>query len=101
MYTDFDLQASVSNVKSTPVLMKSTGLFDIEFRIFIACREKSVCLLRKGWLEGKIVFQTTADIVDMVIIPGDLFIMIATNDKYFHCYTKRVCIHFNAESCRN
>lgn len=66
------------------------GLLDVEFKIFIACRENSVCILRRDWLEGKVIFQTTASIVDMIIIPGDNFIIIATTDKMLHCYTKRV-----------
>lgn len=64
----------------------------MEYRIVAACREGHVCVLRRGWLEGKSIIQLTTDIVDMVIKPGDNFIILATTDKMLHCYTKRVRI---------
>lgn len=70
--------------------MKCTGLYDVEFRIIIVTREGHICLLRKGWLEGKSLIQFTSDVVDVVVIPGDNFIIAATSDKTLHCYTKRV-----------
>lgn len=82
-------------------MVKSTGLFEVDFRIIIACRENTVCVLRRGWLEGKIIFQTTANIVDMLIIPGDNFIVVATDDKHLHCYTKRVCFPSTIWSSKN
>ncbi|ERL89688.1 hypothetical protein D910_07051 [Dendroctonus ponderosae] len=66
-------QANTCNVKATPFIIKSTGLFDVEFRLLIATREGHICLLRKGWLEGKCLIQLTSDIVDMVAVPGDNF----------------------------
>lgn len=72
----------------------------MEFRIVVACRENSVCILRRDWLEGKVIVQTTANIVDMLIVPGDNFIMVATTDKTLHCYTKRVRRMFYATTVR-
>lgn len=83
-------QARTCNVKATPFILLSSGLFDVEFRVVIASRERNVCILRRGWLEGKHLFQTTSEIVDMILIPGDNFIVVATMDKTMHCYTKRV-----------
>ncbi|XP_030761918.1 Bardet-Biedl syndrome 1 protein homolog [Sitophilus oryzae] len=82
-------QANTCNVKATPFIIECSGLYDIEFRIIVACREGYICILRKGWLEGKSLIQITNDIVDMVLIPGDNFITVATADKGLHCYTKR------------
>ncbi|RZC38478.1 BBS1 and/or ACBP domain containing protein [Asbolus verrucosus] len=82
-------QANVCNVKATPSIIKTTGMYDVEYRIVVACRENSVCILRRGWLEGKSIIQLTEDIVDMILIPGDNFIVIATSTKLLHCYTKR------------
>lgn len=77
---------------STPSAMSAIGAFDIEFRIVVATRERTVCLLRRGWLEGKIIFQTTESIVDALQVEGDNFIYVATSDKMLSCYTKRVNI---------
>ncbi|XP_044260139.1 Bardet-Biedl syndrome 1 protein homolog [Tribolium madens] len=82
-------QADVCSVKTTPAIIKTTGMFDVEYRIVIACRENSICILRRGWLEGKSLIQMTEDIVDMVLVPGDNFIVVATASKFLHCYTKR------------
>lgn len=71
-------------------MIRLLGTFEIEFRILVACRERYVTLLRRGWLEGKNVFQTTASIIDMILIPGDKFIVVAGSDKMMNCYTKRV-----------
>lgn len=71
--------------------MKCTGLYDVEFRIVIATREGYICLLRKNWLEGKCLIQLTSEIVDMVLMPGDNFIVVATSDNNLQCFTKKVC----------
>lgn len=80
----------MANVRSTPSSISATGAYDIEFRIVVATRERSVCLLRRGWVEGKVLFETAEPIVDMVQIEGDNFIYAATSDKTLSCYTKRV-----------
>lgn len=84
------LQAKVCHIKASPSIIQATGLYDIEFRIVVACRERYVCLLRKDWFEGKILFQTNSNIVDMIIIPGDNFIVVGDAEKTLHCYTKKV-----------
>ncbi|XP_066144542.1 Bardet-Biedl syndrome 1 protein homolog [Euwallacea fornicatus] len=82
-------QANTCNVQATPFIIKGTGLYDVEFRVVIATREGHICLLRKNWLEGKSLIQLSSDIVDMIVMPGDNFIIIATADSNLHCYTKR------------
>ncbi|KAF2901979.1 hypothetical protein ILUMI_04215 [Ignelater luminosus] len=82
-------EAHISNAKATPSIIRASGILDIEFRIIVACREMFITLLRRGWLEGKIIIQTVLPIVDMILMPGDNFICAATTDKMLHCYTKR------------
>ncbi|KAL1490258.1 hypothetical protein ABEB36_012984 [Hypothenemus hampei] len=82
-------QANTCNTAATPFLIRCSGLYDVEFRILIATREGHICLLRKGWLEGKSLIQLKSDIVDMVLVPGDNFIVVASVDKIIQCFTKR------------
>ncbi|KAF5272140.1 hypothetical protein FQA39_LY01222 [Lamprigera yunnana] len=82
-------EARVANVKATPCVIIASGKFDVDYRILIACRERYVTLLRKDWLEGKNILQTTASIIDMVLMPGDKFICLATSDNIINCYSKR------------
>lgn len=57
----------------------------------IATREGYICLLRKNWLEGKCLIQLTSEVVDMVLMPGDNFIVVATSDNNLQCFNKKVC----------
>lgn len=75
--------------------IEATGIFSVEFRIIIACREGHICILRRGWLEGKSIIQIIEKIVDILVIPGDNIIQVATTDQVLTSYTKRVRImHF-------
>ncbi|XP_065155693.1 Bardet-Biedl syndrome 1 protein homolog isoform X2 [Atheta coriaria] len=82
-------QASVCSTKASPCIMRTVGFFDVEFRLIIATREGHVTLLRRGYLEGKVLMHTVKDIIDMQIVPGDNFILLATSDQVLTCYTKR------------
>ncbi|GJQ85344.1 hypothetical protein Trydic_g12650 [Trypoxylus dichotomus] len=82
-------EAISCSVKDIPCALQATGMYDVEFRIIIASREGSISLLRRGWLEGKILTQTISKIVDITVIPSDYFIMVATTDRMLQCYTKR------------
>lgn len=86
------------HTKAAPCVIQSTGLFDVDFRVVISCREGYVCLLRRGWLEGKILFKAGNHIVDMVLMPGDNFIVIAQANKQLFCYTKKVNFSKNYSS---
>lgn len=81
-------QARVCNVSLTPFLLECDGYFDVEYKILVACREDYVCILKREWIEGKVLFQTTANIVDMKFIQNDNTIMVATVDQMLHCYSK-------------
>lgn len=82
-------QATTSTMKATPCFIETSGIFDVEYRIIIASREGYVTFLRRGWLEGKLLFQTTSHIVDMIFISSENFIMVATFDNHISCYTKK------------
>ncbi|KAL3268342.1 hypothetical protein HHI36_007458 [Cryptolaemus montrouzieri] len=83
------LQANVCNIKNTPYIITATGLYDVDYKILVATRENQVCLLKRGWVEGKGIIQTTGTIVEILVVPGDNLIVIATTDKMLHSYTKK------------
>ncbi|KAJ8939077.1 hypothetical protein NQ318_008680 [Aromia moschata] len=82
-------QSNVCRKEATPFIMTSVGIFDVEYRIIIGCREKLICVLRRGWLEGKVIVQLINNIIDIIVVPGDNFIMVATENQMLTCYTKR------------
>ncbi|XP_077292811.1 Bardet-Biedl syndrome 1 [Arctopsyche grandis] len=82
-------QARVHNTKATPTIIQSSGLFDVEFRIIIATREGSICILRREWLEGKCLVQLSSLVVGLIITPGDNSIVVASMDKTLQCFSKK------------
>ncbi|KAJ8910703.1 hypothetical protein NQ315_002030 [Exocentrus adspersus] len=52
-------------------------------------REGHICILRRGWLEGKLLIELADDIVDFTIVPKDNFIIVATRRSKLACFTKR------------
>ncbi|KAK9881636.1 hypothetical protein WA026_017158 [Henosepilachna vigintioctopunctata] len=83
------LQANVCNSIDSPFIITATGLYDVDYKIFVALRNNQVCLLKRGWLEGKMILQTGSTLIDMVYVPGDNVIVLATMDKMIHSYTKK------------
>ncbi|CAH1155344.1 unnamed protein product [Phaedon cochleariae] len=82
-------QANACRMKVTPFMMRATGVLSLEFRILVACREGYICVLQRGWLEGKFIIQMTHNIADFVVIPDDNLIIVATTDKILNCFSKR------------
>ncbi|XP_044753442.1 Bardet-Biedl syndrome 1 protein homolog [Coccinella septempunctata] len=82
-------QANVCNTKNTPFIATATGLYDVDYKIIIATRENQVCLLRRGWLEGKSIIHIDKTIMDMIFVPGDNVIVLATTDKMLHTYSRK------------
>ncbi|XP_045475110.1 Bardet-Biedl syndrome 1 protein homolog [Harmonia axyridis] len=83
------MQANVCNTKNTPFIVTAAGLYDVDYKIFIATRENQVCLLKRGWLEGKSIIQINRSIMDMIFVPGDNVIVLATTDKFLHTFTRK------------
>lgn len=86
-------QANVCNTKNTPFIVTAAGLYDVDYKIIIATRENQVCLLKRGWLEGKSIIHINKTIMDVIFVPGDNVIVLATTDKMLHTYTRKVRFH--------
>lgn len=69
-------------------------MFDIEYRIVIACRDGSVCILRREWFEGRTLIQIPEKIVDIQLMPTDNSIIVATYSKEILWYSKKVIWNF-------
>ncbi|XP_052751876.1 Bardet-Biedl syndrome 1 protein isoform X3 [Galleria mellonella] len=82
-------QAKVCTVKKTPCYMVTTGLFNVDYRITIATREKSVCVLKREWPEGRLLFSTDEHIIAMEVMTADNSIMVICTDHTMACYSKK------------
>ncbi|XP_045445998.1 Bardet-Biedl syndrome 1 protein homolog [Melitaea cinxia] len=76
-------------VKKTPYQMVATGLYNVDYRITIATREKSVCLLKREWKEGRLLFNTDDHVVAMETMTSDNSIMVICMDNTLACYSRK------------
>ncbi|KAJ8725410.1 hypothetical protein PYW08_003593 [Mythimna loreyi] len=82
-------QAKICGVKKTPYQMITTGLYSVDYRITIATREKSVCVLKRDWPEGRILFNTDDHIIAIEVITADSSVMVICADHSMACYSKK------------
>lgn len=76
-------------MKATPSLLSVTGQYDFDYRIIAATREGFVCMLRRGWLEGKTIFRIEKPVVGITVLPIDQCSIIVCVDKFLECYSKK------------
>lgn len=69
--------------------MTVSGQYDYDFRIAIATREGSVCILRRGWLEGKPLFHMDRPVIGLSLLTVDQANLIVCADQSLDCYTKK------------
>jgi Bardet-Biedl syndrome 1 protein len=72
-----------------PVHLGVTGLYDVEFRIVVACRDGCIYLVRRGWTQARTLVQLPAQAVVMVILPENSGIVIALMNETLHGYSKK------------
>ncbi|XP_021208923.2 Bardet-Biedl syndrome 1 protein isoform X1 [Bombyx mori] len=82
-------QAKLCPMKKTPYRMITTGLYNVDYRITVASREKSVCLLKRESTEGRILFNTEEHIISIEVITADESIIVICTDNTMSCYTKK------------
>ncbi|XP_034839932.1 BBSome complex member BBS1 [Maniola hyperantus] len=76
-------------VKKTPYQMVATGLYNVDYRITVATREKSVCLVKRNWKEGRQLFSTEAHIVAIEVLTADSSVIVICTDNTLTCYSKK------------
>lgn len=80
-------QARVCNFKATPDLISASGSYQNDFKIVIATREGSLCILRKNWLEGREIVKLESPATAMCLLPIDQTIVVLSNA--LKCYSKK------------
>ncbi|KAL0893569.1 hypothetical protein ABMA27_013758 [Loxostege sticticalis] len=81
--------AMLCTVKRTPYQMVITGLYNVDYRITVATREKSVCVLKRDWAEGRQLLTTDEHIIAMEVLTADLSIMLLCADNTLASYSKK------------
>ncbi|CAH2229876.1 jg11769 [Pararge aegeria aegeria] len=76
-------------VKKTPYQMVATGLYNVDYRITVATREKCVCLIKREWKEGRLLFSTEEHVVAIEVLTADSSIMVICTDNTLASYSKK------------
>lgn len=79
--------ARVCNANSTPDLISASGSYMNEFKIVIATREGSLCILRKNWLEGREIVKLRSPAIAMSLLQIDQTIVVLTHSLM--CYSQK------------
>lgn len=79
--------ARVCNFKAIPDLISASGSYSNDFKIVIATREGSICLLRKNWLEGREIVKLENPATALSLLPIDQTIVVLSNTLM--CYSKK------------
>ncbi|XP_013182045.1 PREDICTED: Bardet-Biedl syndrome 1 protein [Papilio xuthus] len=81
--------AKLCAVKKTPYQMVATGLYNVDYSVTVATREKSVCLLKREWKEGQLLFHTEEHIIAIEVSAIDNSVYVICCDNTFSCYSKK------------
>ncbi|KAL7021319.1 hypothetical protein ACKWTF_011841 [Chironomus riparius] len=80
-------EARVCSFKATPDLISASGSYQNDFKIIISSREGSICILRKGWLEGREIVKLEKPATSMSLLQIDQTIVVLSNSLM--CYSKK------------
>lgn len=76
------------NLPSVPVFLSVTGLFDVEYRIVVACRNGSIYTLKRGVEDAtKGCIELSSQIVGMERLNKTIY--VATMDQTLRCFTSK------------
>ncbi|ELT99525.1 hypothetical protein CAPTEDRAFT_108485, partial [Capitella teleta] len=75
------------DLPSVPVFMSVSGLFDVEFRIVVACRNGGIYNFKRGVKEGKTVFELNSQPVGLERLGKN--IIVGCMDRTLQCYTSK------------
>ena len=73
---------------SAPVFLSVAGLYDVEFRIIVACRSGELCVLKRGWQTAKIICPLDSQPVGLV--RREKNVIVATMDNTFMSINSKV-----------
>ncbi|XP_065826341.1 Bardet-Biedl syndrome 1 protein homolog isoform X2 [Oscarella lobularis] len=80
----FTILAKMS-VPSVPVFLRISGLFEVEFRIIVSCRDGNIYTLRKGGKSPKSCIELTSQPVGLEKLEKS--IAVGCMDRTLNCYT--------------
>ena len=72
---------------SVPVFINASGIYDIEFRIMVGCRDGSLYSFKRGFKTPKVAIPLVSQIVG--IEKSGKNVIIGCMNRYLYCYTTK------------
>ncbi|XP_067130781.1 Bardet-Biedl syndrome 1 protein [Centruroides vittatus] len=74
-------------VPSIPVFLNVSGLFDVEYRIIIACRNGCLYTLKRGYKTGRLCAELSSQVIGLQKVNNN--IVVGCMNDYIYCYTTK------------
>ena len=74
-------------VPSPPAHLSVTGLYDVDYRIVVSCRNGTLCTLKRLWTEAKVIAVLDSQTVGL--IRREKTVTVATMSQQLVCYTNK------------
>ncbi|XP_003740934.1 Bardet-Biedl syndrome 1 protein [Galendromus occidentalis] len=74
-------------VPSIPVMMDITGLFDVDYRILVACRDGCIYSLKRGQKSAKLCIELHSQAVGICARPSLGCVYVGCMDRSLRCYS--------------
>lgn len=76
------------SLPSVPVFLSVSGLYDVEYRVIVACRNGQIYTLKRGTKIGRPTAELTSQPVGL--LRRDKSIIVATMDQNLHSFNNKV-----------
>ncbi|XP_054167725.1 Bardet-Biedl syndrome 1 protein homolog [Oppia nitens] len=76
-----------ATLPSAPVFIESNGLFDVEFRLLVSCRDAHIYTIKRGYKSGRLCVQLSSQPVGLVKMNNN--IVVATMNKTLSTFTTK------------
>jgi Bardet-Biedl syndrome 1 protein len=76
------IKKNISGLKSVPCFLQTSGQFDVEYRIYVACRDGKVYLIKNGEIANEIVYSIESKPVGMLIFEKQVVIAGMNNTMH-------------------
>lgn len=74
-------------VPAVPVMMDITGLFDVDYRILVACRDGCIYSLKRGQKSAKLCLELHSQAVGLCVRPSLGCVYVGCMDHSLRCYS--------------
>ena len=72
-------------MQSIPVFIEVNGLFEVEYRIIVSCRDARIYTIKRGFKSGRLCVQLNSQPVGITLLNNN--IIVSCMDSSLGCYT--------------